>query len=354
MTDFFRNLVDDIKDDDTSIAADGAQSAEFSGTVDTGSYILNAALSGSLYGGIPNNKITAFAGESATGKTFFVLSCVKSFLDNNPTGGIVYYDTEAAVTKEMMESRGIDTKRVIIAEPDTIQKFRHHALKVIESYDKAPETSRPPMMIVLDSLGLMSTTKELEDTNDGKETRDMTKAQVIKATFRVLTLKLAKVKMPMIVTNHVYELVGSYIPTKEMGGGTGLKYAASSIAYLSKKKERDGTEIVGNIIKCKMHKSRISKENKDVEVLLHYEKGLDRYYGLLPLAEKYGIIKKVSTRFELPDGSKVFGKTINSDPEKYFTEEIMARLEDAARKEFLYGIESDEPRTNNTIKSSKE
>tara|TARA_B100001093_G_scaffold128844_1_gene121340 strand:- start:18577 stop:19641 length:1065 start_codon:yes stop_codon:yes gene_type:complete len=354
MSDFFRNLVDDIKDDDTSIAADGAQSAEFSGTVDTGSFILNAALSGSLYGGIPNNKITAFAGESATGKTFFVLSCVKSFLDNNPTGGIVYYDTEAAVTKEMMESRGIDTKRVIIAEPDTIQKFRHHALKVIESYDKSPETSRPPMMMVLDSLGLMSTTKELEDTNDGKETRDMTKAQVIKATFRVLTLKLAKVKMPMIVTNHVYELVGSYIPTKEMGGGTGLKYAASSIAYLSKKKERDGTEIVGNIIKCKMHKSRISKENKDVEVLLHYEKGLDRYYGLLPLAEKYGIIKKVSTRFELPDGSKVFGKTINSDPEKYFTEEIMARLEDAARKEFLYGIESDELRTNNTIKSSKE
>lgn len=354
MSDFFRNLVADIKDEDTSIAADGSQSAEFSGTVDTGSYILNAALSGSLYGGIPNNKITAFAGESATGKTFFVLSCVKSFLTNNPTGGVVYYDTEAAVTKEMMESRGIDTKRVIIAEPDTIQKFRHHALKIIESYDKSDTSTRPPMMMVLDSLGLMSTTKELEDTNEGKETRDMTKAQVIKATFRVLTLKLAKVKIPMIVTNHVYELVGSYIPTKEMGGGTGLKYAASTIAYLSKKKERDGTEIIGNIIKCKMHKSRISKENKDVEVLLHYEKGLDRYYGLLPLAEKYGIIKKVSTRYEMPDGTKVFGKSINNDPEKYYTKDIMDKLEIAARKEFLYGAEVDEFRTDDNIESGEE
>lgn len=354
MSDFFRNLVADIKDEDTSIAADGSQSAEFSGTVDTGSYILNAALSGSLYGGIPNNKITAFAGESATGKTFFVLSCVKSFLTNNPTGGVVYYDTEAAVTKEMMESRGIDTKRVIIAEPDTIQKFRHHALKIIESYDKSDTATRPPMMMVLDSLGLMSTTKELEDTNEGKETRDMTKAQVIKATFRVLTLKLAKVKIPMIVTNHVYELVGSYIPTKEMGGGTGLKYAASTIAYLSKKKERDGTEIIGNIVKCKMHKSRISKENKDVEVLLHYEKGLDRYYGLLPLAEKYNIIKKVSTRYEMPDGTKVFGKSINNDPEKYYTKDIMDKLEVAARKEFLYGAEVDEFRTDDNIESGEE
>jgi RecA/RadA recombinase len=354
MSDFFRDLVTELKDEDTSIAADGTQSAEFSGTVDTGSYILNAALSGSLYGGIPNNKITAFAGESATGKTFFVLSCVRSFLNNNPTGGIVYYDTEAAVTKEMMESRGIDTKRVIIAEPDTIQKFRHHALKVIDSYGNSPVKNRPPMMMVLDSLGLMSTTKELEDTNDGKETRDMTKAQIIKATFRVLTLKLAKVKVPMIVTNHVYELIGSYIPTKEMGGGTGLKYAASSICMLTKKKERDGTDVIGNIIKCRMHKSRISKENKDVLVLLHYERGLDRYYGLLELAEKYDVIKKVSTRFEMPDGTKVFGKTINREPEKYFTEDIMAKLEDAARKEFLYGADTDEHRTDDNIESDEE
>ena len=142
----------------------------------------------------------------------------------------------------------------------------------------------------------------------------------------------------MLVTNHVYELVGSYVPTKELGGGTGLKYAASTIAMLSKRKEKDGTEVVGNIIKIKMYKSRLSKEHGQAEVLLTYEKGLDRYYGLLDLAEKHGIFKKSSTRYELPDGTKAFGKNINEDPEKYYTPEVLAQLEEAAKREFRYGV----------------
>jgi RecA/RadA recombinase len=341
MSDFFRNLIKDLKDEDTSMASDGTGSAEFGGFIDTGSYALNAILSGSLYGGVPDNKVTAFAGESATGKTYFVLGVVKSFLEKNPTGGVVYYDTEAAITKAMMEDRDIDTSRVIIAEPDTIQKFKTHALKLIDAYDMQPEDKRPPMMFVLDSLGMLSTSKEMEDSLEGKDTRDMTKAQIIKATFRVLTLKLAKVKIPLLVTNHVYELVGSYVPTKELGGGTGLKYAASTIAMLSKRKEKDGTEVVGNLIRVKMHKSRLSKENSQVEVLLSYAKGLDRYYGLLDIAEKHKIFKKVSTRYQLPDGTSVFGKNINENPEKYYNEQVMALLEKAVQKEFKYGADDE-------------
>ncbi len=342
MSDFFRELIREIKDEDTSMAADGTGSAEFGGFIDTGSYALNAVLSGSLYGGVPDNKVTAFAGESATGKTYFVLGVVKSFLEKHPSGGVVYYDTEAAITKAMMEERGIDTSRVIIAEPDTIQKFKTHALKLIDAYDMKPEKERPPMMFVLDSLGMLSTSKEMEDSLEGKDTRDMTKAQIIKAAFRVLTLKLAKVKIPLLVTNHVYELVGSYVPTKELGGGTGLKYAASTIAMLSKRKEKDGTDVVGNIVKIKMYKSRLSKENSQVEVLLTYAKGLDRYYGLLDLAEKYKIFRKVSTRYQLPDGTSCFGKNINEEPEKYYTPEVMELLEKAVQQEFKYGVSEDE------------
>ena len=342
MSDFFKSLVKELKDPNTSLLEDGQSSAEFSGCIDTGSFILNAVLSGSLYGGVPNNKITAFAGESATGKTFFVLGVVKQFLEDNPTGGVIYYDTEAAVTKDMMSKRGVDVKRVVIAEPDTIEKFRTHAMKILDSYEKQPKESRPPMMMVLDSLGLLSTNKEVEDVSEGKDVRDMTKSQVIKGAFRVLTLKLAQVGVPLLVTNHVYELVGSYVPTKEMGGGSGLKYAASTIAYLGKKKEKDSDgDVIGNIIKITMHKSRFTKEHSRVEVLLTYDKGLDRYYGLLDLAEKYGIFKKVSTRYELPDGKTSFGKQINSDPEKYYTPEVMEQLEAAAAKEFKYGMTND-------------
>ena len=164
----------------------------------------------------------------------------------------------------------------------------------------------------------------------------MTRAQVLKAAFRVLTLKLGKAKVPMVVTNHTYDSMGLF-STKEMGGGSGLKYAASSIIFLSKKKEKDGTEVIGNIVHCKNHKSRLTMENKMVDVRLTYDKGLDKYYGLLDLAIKYDIFKSVSTRIELPDGSKTFGKSINNEPEKYFTEDIMKQLDEAAQKEFKYG-----------------
>ena len=123
---------------------------------------------------------------------------------------------------------------------------------------------------------------------------------------------------------------------------SGIRYASSTIAFLSKRKEKDSDgDVIGNIIKVNMHKSRFTKENSRVEVLLTYDKGLDRYYGLLDLAEKYGIFKKVSTRYELPDGKTAFGKHINSDPEKYYTPEVMEQLEIAAGKEFKYGMTND-------------
>ena len=342
MSNFFKNFAEDLKDEDTSIAADGKAASEFSGTIDSGSYLLNALLSGSIYGGIPNNKITAFAGESATGKTFFVMGCVKAFLDANPDAGVMYYDTEAAVTKEMMESRGIDTNRVMISEPQTIQEFRTKALKAIDLYETTPKEKRPPFMFVLDSLGLLSTTKELEDISDGKETRDMTKAQVIKAAFRVLTLKLARAGIPMLVTNHVYEVIGSYIPMKEMGGGTGLKYAASTIVYLGKKKERDNTtkEIVGNSIKCTTFKSRLSKENQVAEVLLTYDKGLDKYYGMIELAIDAGIFEKKGSRI-VANGKSVYAKQILANPEEYFTQTVMDELDTFATRRYSYGTGSE-------------
>jgi hypothetical protein len=132
---------------------------------------------------------------------------------------------------------------------------------------------------------------------------------------------------------------------KEMGGGSGLKYAASTIVYLSKKKDKVGTDIVGGIIKCKMHKGRLTKENKIVETRLNYESGLDQYYGLVDLAIEYGIFKKVSTRIELPDGRKVYEKNINDEPENYFTDEIMEQLNKAAAQEFKYGVQEKEQTT---------
>ena len=335
--DFLKDIAKQAGNEYASIVADGGDLLDVDSYIDTGSYVFNALLSGSIYGGLPSNKITAIAGESATGKTFFVMGMCKNFLDANPDAGVIYFESESAITKQMVIDRGIDPQRMVMFPVTTVQEFRTQALKVLDKYLEQNEADRKPILLCLDSLGMLSTTKEVEDTADGKETRDMTRAQVLKAAFRVLTLKLGRAKVPMVVTNHTYDVVGSMFPTKEMGGGSGLKYAASSIVYLSKKKEKDGTEVIGNIVHCKNHKSRITVENKMVDVRLTYDKGLDKYYGLLDLALKYGIFKNVSTRIELPDGSKTFGKTINNNPEKYFTEDIMKQLDECAEKEFKYG-----------------
>ena len=336
MSDFLKSVIKDVGNEYATLVADGT-SGDNDSYIDTGSYVFNALLSGSLNGGLPSNKITALAGESATGKTFFLMGIVKNFLDANPDAGVIYFESESAITSSMINERGIDPNRMVMIPVTTVQEFRTQAIKVLDSYLAQDEADRKPLFLCLDSLGMLSTTKEVEDTAEGKETRDMTRAQVLKAAFRVLTLKLGRAKVPMVVTNHTYDVVGSMFPTKEMGGGSGLKYAASSIIYLSKKKEKDGTEVIGNIVHCKNHKSRLTVENKMVDVRLSYSGGLDRHYGLLDLALKHGIFKSVSTRIELPDGTKTFGKTINNDPEKFFTEEVMEKLEEAADKEFRYG-----------------
>ena len=335
--DFLKDIAKQAGNEYASIVADGGDLLDVDSYIDTGSYVFNALLSGSIYGGLPSNKITAIAGESATGKTFFVMGMCKNFLDANPDAGVIYFESESAITKQMVIDRGIDPQRMVMFPVTTVQEFRTQALKVLDKYLEQNEADRKPILLCLDSLGMLSTTKEVEDTADGKETRDMTRAQVLKAAFRVLTLKLGRAKVPMVVTNHTYDVVGSMFPTKEMGGGSGLKYAASSIVYLSKKKEKDGTEVIGNIVHCKNQKSRLTIENKMVDVRLTYEKGLDRYYGLLDLAVQFGIFKQVSTRIELPDGSKQYAKTINNNPEKYFTEDIMKQLDECAEKEFKYG-----------------
>jgi len=331
--DFLKEIVKEIGGEYTQLASEIDETETY---VDTGSYIFNALVSGSIFGGVSGNKITAIAGETSTGKTFFSLAVVKNFLDNNPTGYCLYFDTEAAITKSLLEGRGIDTTRWVVVNVVRIEDFRNKTLKAVDLYLKKSKDERRPCMFVLDSLGMLSTNKEITDTLAEKDTRDMSRAQLIKGSFRMLTLKLGQANIPMIVTNHTYESMSLY-GGKQMSGGSGLQYASSTIVYLSKSKEKDGTEVIGNIIRAKTQKSRLSKENKQVEIRLFYdERGLDKYYGLLELGEIGGMWKNVAGRYEM-DGKKIYGKDILKDVDKYFTPEVMKSLDEVAQKEFSYG-----------------
>ena len=339
---FLDSVVKDSKNEFATFASEGIAAGDVESFVDTGSYIFNALVSGSIFGGIPSNKITALAGDSGTGKTFFCLSVVRNFLDTDPDAGVIYFETESAISKQMIESRNIDSKRMVIFPVNTIEEFRTQAVRIVDKYMEQPKEDRKPLMFVLDSLGMLATNKEVEDASNDKNVRDMTKAQLVKSVFRILTLKIGKANIPLLVTNHTYDVVGAYVPTKEMGGGSGLKYSASTIVYLGKKKEKDGTTLIGNIIKCEAKKSRLTREGSKVETRLFFdERGLERHYGMLELGERAGLWANRAGRYEI-DGKKLYAKQILANPEEYFTPEVLELLDKQAQKEFLYGAADDD------------
>ena len=312
-------------------------------TMDTGSYSLNALLGADIFKGPPVT-IIGLAGDPSTGKTFFAVCLAKLFLDTHPNSVVIYYESEQALFKQMMVARGIDPRRIVLVDVETVQQFRS---KIMNAIKKIAEEENPPkVMMILDSLGMLSTTKEVTDMEAGKETKDMTRPGLIRGAFRAFTKKLGKLEIPMIVTNHTYDVIGNMFVTKEMGGGGGLKFAASCIVHLSKAQDAEGTgadkEIKGAIITCKLMKGRFSKEKKKVKVRITFENGLDRYYGLIDLAAKAGLWTKAAKGWNIGLEKPVTEKAILKDPEKYFTLEVLNKINDYVKVEFAYGQPSED------------
>ena len=150
MNDFLKDIIKTTGNEYASLVADGVEAGDVDNFIDTGSYVFNALLSGSINGGLPANKITALAGESATGKTFFLMGIVKNFLDANPKSGVIYFESESAITKQMVIDRGIDPQRMVMFPVTTVQEFRTQALKVLDKYLEQNEADRKPIMLCLD------------------------------------------------------------------------------------------------------------------------------------------------------------------------------------------------------------
>lgn len=339
---FLKSVLKDTKNEYAGFVSGGISAGDVTGFIDTGSYLFNAVVSSSIFGGIPSNKITALAGPSGTGKTFYALSVVRHFLDTDPEAGVIYFESESAISRDMIEDRGIDSSRMIIFPVSTVEEFRTEAVRMLDKYVEIPKEERKPMLFVLDSLGMLSTNKEMTDMAAGADKRDMTRAQLIKAAFRVLTLKCGKANVPMIFTNHTYDSMGSMYPSQEMGGGSGLKYSASTVIFLAKRKEKDGADQVGNIIRCTAKKSRLTTENAEVETRLFFDhRGLDKYFGLEDYAVKAGVWSKSGSMYVI-DGKKYYAKNILKEPEKFFTQEVLEAIDGVLKEELKYGTGKEE------------
>ena len=339
--DFFKMLAKTVPGmKETALIASEMQ--DEAGFIDTGSYILNAQLSTTIHGGLGRRKVLALAGESGVGKTFYAIGIVKSFLDADPAAFVLYCDTEDAVTEAILEMRGVDTNRVLLDYPETLEELRNNTAQFLDQYEESKGMDEYPLLIVVDSLSHLPSQKEATDATVSKNVRDMTRAQIVRSVFRVLQMKLKKTESTMIVTNHTYTNVGQMYATQEVAGGGGIKYAAHTIAMLTKRQEKVDKEIIGNQVDVKLVKARNSREKTKITTLLTYDKGLDRYYGLLDIAEEAGIFvkAKIKGKYLVPTHDKPqFGKTINNNPQNYYTDEVLKRIDEFCARKFQYGMD---------------
>lgn len=470
---FLKMVQKKIGNKNSSVVSDGIV-GDLSGFIDTGSFLLNAAISGSMFKGFPDNKVSMLAGPPGVGKSFILLTMISRFLKTYPKANVVFFETESAQRKDTMENFGIDTSRVLFCPILTAQELRFQTIQILEEYEKIPEKEREELklFICLDSLGNLSTVKEVSDSTEGKETQDMTRAKLIKSIFRVISLKLGILNVPFIVTNHIYMSQNGLYPQAVVGGGclskgtqilmadgtlrcieeiqegdlvqteygaskvstvwnpstliepnpdcirltffddstivcskkhkfrfkgdwikakdlkegiyldtkdtlynenaqiikiesigrnevydievkdghhyilsngvlshnSGGQYISSTICLLSKRKEKEGTEFVGNIVHCKMEKSRFTREGSTVDIFINFSSGLSLYHGILDEMVSADLVKSVGNRFIFPSSDKkVFKKEINRNPELFFTNDLMEKLDKIISTKFLYG-----------------
>ena len=316
---------------------------------DTGAYTLNALVSGSIFDGIPSDTIIGLAGEKATGKTYVCLSICKQFLEKFPNALVFYFDSEGAIKPHMIIEREIPEDRFKLKKVKIIEQFRMEAVRIIDDYMSYPEDERPPMLMVLDSLGNISTLKEVKEAAEDldKQAKDMTKAQLVRSVFRVLSIKLEEANVPLIVTNHVGVKIGARVragmpPPIEMSGGEGLKFAASTIIILTKSKIYDEKTktYLGVKLKAALYKSRNTIENMQAETKLLYDSGMDRFHGLFEFAKRFGFVDKSGNGFKFNVGEnqkQFFTKDIEERPEDFYSTEVLKAIDAKVQTAFRYG-----------------
>ena len=352
--------------------------------ITTGVYILDAALSGRLLkGGIATNRITAFAGESGSGKSFLAYSVSKHA--QRAGYSVIYIDTEQAVDLEDLPKFGID---------NSLEKFRLIRSNKVEDVNilltqlvdelktqKMSGFELPKLLIVLDSLGQMASNKEKADLLKGDIKQDMTKAKALGSMFRSINTDLGYLDIPMLVCNHTY-LTMDLFPAEKLKGGNGLLYSASVIGFMSKSKLKTGEEDdmdlgqSGINVLFKTSKNRLAKPKK-IRFDISFANGMNPYTGLdafcraeffdqIGIAQgKMDVDKKTGEMTFVPGGNRWYISHLNKSvttkqlfTSEIFNQEILEKMapiiNDYFRFKSLEEIEETERKFNEIIEDDED
>ncbi len=317
--------------------------------IDTGSYLLNAQVSGSIFGGVPGNQITVLAGEKATGKTYILLKIIKQFLKNNPTALAVYIETEFATHETDLLERGLNVVGETLVDPksgqcqilraNTVESVHQQIFNMLKVY--MAKKHRYPLLFGIDSAGMLSTEDEMTHLVDEENKTDMgNKAKLLKKIFRTLCVPLGVAGVPLVVTNHVatdrQSNPNPKYQRKQQVGGSGPEYAATTILYFFKSNDKENDEQVGVLIRAKVDKGRKAVSGTETELKLSFKTGLNRYYGLLDLAADAGLVQRLDNKFKVGGFGFQYEKAILRDPKKYFTQEFLEQIDVICQEKFKY------------------
>lgn len=312
--------------------------------LDTGSYALNAIISGSMYKGVPAGRITGFAGPSQAGKSLIM----NKIMANAQKKGYVpvIWDSEVAVDSKSGKGAGMDTTKVKYYPVETIEDCRNQICKFL---DNVISINNPEykFIIAIDSLGNLASAKEIRDATAGKDASDVgQRAKAIKSMMRTLTYKAAKAKVPILFSNHVYDSMEMFPSlVKTQSGGKGPIYLASVLVQLNTRNEKSSenpqeasvaisNNVSGVTLSAMTVKNRFVPNFLKTELYLNFKTGLDKYSGLFDIALAFNVIVKNGNRYNFGDVNMGFRKDIEKNPEAW--EKILPTLEEVLQRELCY------------------
>ena len=279
--------------------------------VSTGNYALNYLISGDFRKGVPLGKVSVFAGESGSGKSYI---CSGNIVRNAQAQGIfvVLVDSENALDESWLQALDVETSedkllKLNMAMIDDVGKTISVFMK---DYKEMDEKDRPKVLFVIDSLGMLMTPTEVNQFEAGDMKGDMgRKAKALKALVTNCVNMFGSPNVGMVVTNHTYASQDMFDPDDKISGGAGFIYASSIVVAMKKlklKEDEDGnktSEVNGIRAACKVMKTRYAKPFEGVQVKIPYETGMDPYSGLFDMFEKWGILEKSGNRYKYIDSS---------------------------------------------------
>ena len=323
--------------------------------IDTGSYMLNAIISGKIRGGgIPDGRVTMLYGESMTQKTSIVL---RILANAQKMGRIpVIFDTENAVDPESATRAGLDNSKVKYIPTFNVEQCRNNIHKFLTNVkDQGLEGK---FIIAVDSLGNLQSQMEQSRIEKDSTSMDMgTRARAIKSLLVTATQLAAITKTPILFTNHLYDNPGELHPTlvKNMPGGKACIYLPSVSLQLMRKPIREDDKsikggdttatlqrnYVGVLIRALTAKNRFIKQYLEGEMFVSFNKGVDKYHGLLDLAVGLGIIEQSGATYSYNGDKLGYAKSFQNNTE-FWENQIIPLIEDKIKVEWAYSSEQEQ------------